>query len=241
MQIPIISIMSLIPSESQSFPDHFRQEIDRPRTPVAKILPSVAEPAQPRCRRSFFRLIRQFLATRAENIFPSTALPEPSHEEGLRALRTPPVRRESDVFASTAKPDASSEGASLSAASTSQAINGNGVTAQISVPAKKLPFRKSAVPPGLKRKARWNMRATSSQPAPAALNGASTDGQAKIPAQKIALKAARRPMTSPHFVQSAPPNLVQALLSYAAKASVSAPDSATAAPNGDVHFDNPQM
>jgi hypothetical protein len=83
------------------------------------------------------------------------------------------------------------------------------------------------------------MSATPTQPAPAAINGASKVEPVNVPDQKANLKAARRPKPSPHFVQSAPPSLVQALFSYDAITSAESPEQAAPDPKPETHSDSP--
>ncbi len=162
--------MPLIPSESQSFPDHFRQMIADMRNPrEKKLAPLVQQEAPPSPReKRFFLLIREFLAVLAKTARPPTAAEEPPHEEGFPqlgiALR---AAHEGDVPSAVEKPEASEQESPLLAAAEPQPPRERSIATPIAV-APKLPFRKRVVPPSLKRKARWNVRAVPTQPALAA-------------------------------------------------------------------------
>jgi hypothetical protein len=231
----VISEMSLIPSESSSFPDHFRQTIADMRSPrEKKLAPLVQREAPPSAReKRFFLLIRELLAVLAKSARPPTAAEEPPHEEGFPQLGiTVGAAHEGDVPSAVEKPEASEQENPLLAAAEPQPPRERSIAAPIAVPPK-LPFRKSVVPPGLKRKARWNVRAVPTQPTPAATNGASEISSVNLPNQKMTSKASRRPAPRPRFVQSAPPALVQVLLSYDAQASAPTPEGSTTAPETD--------
>ena len=227
--------MPLIPSESQSFPDHFRQMIADMRNPrEKKLAPLVQQEAPPSPReKGFFLLIRELLAVLAKNARPPTAAEEPPHEEGFPQLGiTLRAAHEGGVPSAGAKPEASEQESPLLAAAEPQPPRERSIAAPIAV-APKLPFRKSVVPPGLKQKARWNVRAVRTQPTPAATNGASDISSVNLPNQKMTSKASRRPAPPPCFVQSAPPALIQVLLSYDAQASAPRPEGSTTAPETD--------
>lgn len=227
--------MSLIPSESQNFPDHFRQMIaDMRNAREKKLAPPVQREAPPSSReKRFFLLIREFLAVLAKSARPRTAAEEPPHEEGFSQLGTTlRAAHEGDVPSAVANPEASEQEGSLFALAEPQPPRERNIAAPIAV-APKLPFRKSVVPPGLKRKARWNVRAVPTQPALAAANEASEIGSVNVPNQKMTSKASRRPAPRPRFVQSAPPALIQVLLSYDAQSSAPTPEGSTTAPETD--------
>jgi hypothetical protein len=215
----------LIPSESCNFPDHFRQEIASVRNVATTKSALLVEGEEPPRKRSFFVLIRNLLPARPENVFPSTPVLEPSHVQPPPPAITPPTRHEDVVSTPVAKPEVSSQADSRFAA-------------PIAVPAK-MPFRKSVVPPNLKRKARWNMRAVPAQSALPEINDSSQIRPATVPEQKVNSKRPRRPAPLPHFVLPPPPDLVQALLAYADKVSVPASKRATPALKTDTGFDTP--
>jgi hypothetical protein len=224
--------MSLIPSESQNFPDHFRQMIADMRNPPGKKLASLVQreaPPSPSKKRSFLP-IRKLLAMLAKTARSSTAAEEPPHEEGYPQLVvTLRAAQEGDVASVVAKPEAPEQESPLLAAAEPQPSRERSIAAPTAV-APKLPFRKSAVPPGLKRKARWNVRAMPAPSTPAATNGASEISSVNVPNQKITSKASKRPAPRPRFVQSPPPALIQVLLSYDDKASAPPPKPSTTAP-----------
>ena len=231
----VISEMSLIPSESQNFPDHFRQTIaDMRNASGKKLAPPVQREAPPSPgEKRFFLLIREFLVVLAKSARPPTAAEEPPHEEGLsQSGITLRAAHEGDVPSAVEKPEAPEQESPLLAAAEPQPPRERSIAAPISA-APKLPFRKSVVPPSLKRKARWNVHAVPTQPAPAATNGASEIGSVNVPNQKTTPKASRRPAPRPRFVQSAPPALVQVLLLYDAQASAPTPEGSTTAPETD--------
>ena len=227
--------MSLIPSESHSFPDHFRQTIAEMRNPPGKKLTPLAQleaPPSPR-KKGSFRLIRELLAVLAKSAPPPIAAEESPHEEGFPPLGiTLRAAHEGDGPLAVAKPKASEQETSLLAPAEPQPPKESSIAAPIAVPPK-LPFRKSVVPPGLKRKARWNVRAVPTQPTPVATNGTSEIGSVNVPNQKMTSKASRRPAPPPRFVQSPPPALIQVLLSYDAKASAPTPERSTIGPETD--------
>jgi hypothetical protein len=208
--------MSIICSESHSFPNHFRQEIAPARNSAATNSTPLIEPEEPPRTKSFFLFFRNLLPARREKVLPSTAVSESSHEQSSPQPITAPTRHEDAVSKPVAKPEASSKAGGLFAAVTSEAANGKSAAAPTALPAKG-PLRKSVVPPGLKRKARWNLRGAPMQPAPPQTNGSSQIRPANVPEQKMSSKGLRRPAPLPHFVQEPPPNLVQAMLAYAAK------------------------
>src|SRR5712691_8645399 len=89
--------MSLIPSESYSFPDHFTQTITYKNDPKRKKSVPVAQP-EPR-KKGFFLPLRKSLG-RKKAALPSTAIPEESDAESSPPLTTPspaPVIRKSPV------------------------------------------------------------------------------------------------------------------------------------------------
>jgi len=228
---------SLIPSESLNFPDHFRYEIAPPRNPVETKSAPLDEPEEPSPKKSFFLRIRNLLPARAKKVIPSTPVSEPAHEQRLPLEITPPTWHE-DASAAAAKPEASNEAHCLGAAATPDAAGEKSIAAPIAVPPK-MPFRKSAVPPGLKRKARWNMRAAPTHSAVPGTNGSSEIRPINVPDQKMSSKGPRRPAPTPHFVLSPPPDLVQAMLSYAAKVSSPARERTAPASKTDTDFDIP--
>jgi hypothetical protein len=183
--------MSLIPSESQNFPDHFRQMIADMRNPPGKKLASLVQreaPPSPSKKRSFLP-IRKLLAMLAKSARLPTAAEEAPHEEGYPQLVvTLRAAHEGDVPSAVAKPEAPEQESPLLAAAEPQPSRERSIAAPTAV-APKLPFRKSAVPPGLKRKARWNVRAMPAPSTPAATNGASEISSVNVPNQKITSKA----------------------------------------------------
>lgn len=228
----------LIPSESRNFPDHFRQEIASIRDVATTKSALLVEGDEPLRKRSFFLLIRNLLPARPENVFPSTPVLEPSQVQPPPPAITPPTWHEDVVSTPVAKPKVSSDADSRFAAATPQATTEKSIAAPIAVPAK-MPFRKSVVPPGLKRKARWNMRVVPAQSAVPEIDGSSQIRPATVREQKVSSKGLRRPAPLPHFVLPPPPGLVQALLAYADKVSVPASRRATPAPKTDTDFDTP--
>jgi hypothetical protein len=226
-----LSEMSLFPSESHSFPDHFRQMIADTRNPREKKLASLGhlEAQRSARKKGFLRLIRQLMTLLAKSARSSTAAEEAPHAKGFAQLGiTLRAAHDGDVASVVAKSEASEQERSLLAPAEPQP------TTERSIAAPRVSFRKSVVPPGLKRKARWNVRAVPTQqtPAPAATNGdgSSETGSVNIPNQKMTSKASRRPVPPPRFVQSPPPALVQVLLSYDDKASAPTPKRSTTAP-----------
>jgi hypothetical protein len=215
----------LIPSESRNFPDHFRQEIASIRNAPATKSALLVEVEEPPRKRSFFLLIRNLLPPRPENVFPSTPVLEPSDVQPPPPAITAPTWNEDVGSMPVAKPEVSSQADCRFAV-------------PIALPAK-MPFRKSVVPPGLKRKPRWNMRDVPAQSALPEINASSQIRPANVPEQKVISKRPRRPAPLPHFVLPPPPGLVQALLAYADKVLVPTPKRATSAPNPDTGFDIP--
>jgi hypothetical protein len=178
-------------------------------------------------------LIRELLVVLANSARPPTGAEEPPHEEGFPQLGiTLRAAHQGDVPSAVTKPEACEQESPLLAAAESQPPRERSIAAPIAM-APKLPFRKSVVPPALKRKARWNVRAEPTQPALAATNGASEIGSVNVPNQKITSKVHRRPAPPPRFVQSPPPALVQVLLSYDAQASAPTPEGSTTVPETD--------
>jgi hypothetical protein len=234
--------ISLIPSESLNFPDHFRLEVAPPRSSAStKSSPPLVEsiePAEPPKKKSLFLFIRNLLPTRQKNVFPSTPASEPLPNDCLPVSITPPSEREHVVSSEVTKPAAPSEADCLRAAANPEVAREKSIAAPIAVPAK-MPFRKSAVPPGLKRKARWNMRAAATQSTLPQTNGSSEIRPINVPDQKVSSRGPRRPAPPPHFVVSPPPDLVQALLSYAAKVSAPPRERTAPAPKTDADFDIP--
>jgi len=228
----------LIPSESRNFPDHFRQEIASIRNAPATKSALLVEVEEPPRKRSFLLLIRNLLPARPENVFPSTSVLEPSHVQPAPPAITPPTWREDVVSTPVAKPEVSRQADGRFAAVIPQATHEKSIAAPIAVPAK-MAIRKSVVPPNLKRKARWNMRAVPAQSALPEINGSSQTPPTTVPEPKVSSRWPRRPAPLPHFVLPPPPSLVQALLAYADKVSVPTPERATPAPKADIGIDTP--
>src|SRR6267143_6361774 len=78
--------MSLIPSESYSFPDHFTQTITYKNDPKRKKSVPVAQ-LEPR-KKGFFLPLRKSLG-RKKAALPSTAIPEESDAESFPPLAAP--------------------------------------------------------------------------------------------------------------------------------------------------------
>ncbi len=217
----------LIPSESRNFPDHFRQEIASVRNAAAtKPAPLVGPEALPH-KRSLLLLIRNLLPARPHYVFPLSAVLERSHELSSPPATRPSKRCENTDSTPVATPKLSSPPESRFAPAQPQTTIGKSIAAPISAPAK-MPVRKSAVPVGLKRKARWNMRAAPTQSALPEKSASSRVRPVRVPEQKASSKVQRRPVPLPHFVVAPPPALVEALVAYAAK--VSAPASVSPTP-----------
>src|SRR5258707_15826791 len=104
--------MPLIPSESQSFADHFRQMIADMRNPrEKKFAPLVQQEAPPSPReKGFFLLIREFLSWVAKPAPPQPAAEAPPNEEGFTQLEiTLQPARQAGVPAADATPHASEQ------------------------------------------------------------------------------------------------------------------------------------
>ncbi len=254
--------MSLIPSESYSFPDHFTQTITYKNDPKRKKSEAVAQ-LEPR-KKGFFLPLRKSLG-RKKTALPSTAIPEESDAEIFPPLAAP----ENGFHVPVAPSQVWQPKESLPVAARPQAPC---VTPEVgtekSIPAPimepELPpqkrlvpiarpasvIRKSPVPPSLKPKPRWNMRAAApTPPAPTSDNGGPHVGSANIPEQKITPTKPAQPAPPPRVVQSPslnpiqvpparvvespPPDLMQVLFAHAGQAPAPPPESAMPAPRPD--------
>jgi hypothetical protein len=223
---------SLIPSESQSFPDHFRQVVAEYRNSTQKPRAEVIPPREVQKQR-FSRLIGKLLAIRPKNGYRLPAAPPALDMESASPSPQPSAIDEANVATSIAPSDTAKQ-VNPRLEDTKPAIpNGTNSVAPVPAPAES-PLRKSLVPSGLKRKIRWNRRAEPAQPAVPMTNGAAKVEPDKAAEQKTNSKTPRRPKPLPRFVLSPPPSLVQALLSYDAKTSPHPSDSTT-----DIQTDTP--
>ena len=84
--------MSLIPSESYSFPDHFTQTVTYSSNPKRKKAEPLAEPEAPR-KKGFFLPFRKSLG-RKKRARPSTVIAEELDTQSSRMLTTPLVADE---------------------------------------------------------------------------------------------------------------------------------------------------
>ena len=256
--------MSLIPSESYSFPDHFTQTITYKNDPKRKKSVPVAQP-EPR-KKGFFLPLRKSLG-RKKAALPSTAIPEESDAESFPPLAAP----ENGFHVPVAPSQVSQPEALLPIAGEPQPVSAMPeLVAEARIPAPimepELPrpqkppvpiarpapvVRKSPVPPSLKPKPRWNMRAPAPMPpAPTWDNGAPHIGSANIPEQKITPTKPAQPAPPPRVLQSPspnpiqvpparvvespPPDLIQVLFSHAGQAPAPPPESAMPAQRPDV-------
>lgn len=191
---------SLIPSESHSFPDHFRAVVVNYRNSVQKEHVPVLQGPEAAPKQGFSRLVRSLLRRRIQSPSEAENNGEKSHLQNTGSSDTP---GEAAADTSTAPARPSPEAATSLPPTSAAAPAG-------------MPFRKSVVPAGLKRKARWKSRVAGAEPPAPESHQVSASQNGKVSEHKPTLKTLKRSKPIPHFVQSPPPNLVQALLSYAA-------------------------
>jgi hypothetical protein len=160
--------MSLIPSESYSFPDHFTSTVVPSRKPKNE------QPEPPRKRPAIVPLpspqAQPAPMVRRENSEPvRSKAPTPAPNPALRRVSAPPPRI----------PEA--------------------------------PVRKMPLPPTLKPKVRWNMRAPAMDPNPIAENGAEQIPHAPptAPAQNVIQMRPARVPRPPRMMPAPPANIVQ--------------------------------
>ena len=261
--------MSLIPSESYSFPDHFTQTITYSNDPRRKKSVPLVEREEPR-KKGFFLPLRKSLG-RKKRALPSIAIPEESDAESSPPLTAPSAADENGLHVPIAPPQMSQPKSSPPPTAEPQALSAiPEVAADESIPASiiepELPpqkrlapiarlapvIRKSPVPPSLKPKPRWNMRASAPvQPTPPSNNGPQISpvkpADQKMfptkPAQPVPpFRAVQSPLPdlvqppAPRVVESPPPDLIQILFAHAGQALAPAPppESAIPAPRPDV-------
>jgi hypothetical protein len=258
--------MSLIPSESYSFPDHFTQTITYKNDPKRKKSVPVAQP-EPR-KKGFFLPLRKSLG-RKKAALPSTVIPEESDAEIFSPLMAPSVAPENgldmpiapaevlqpetlfSVTENPQEPGAASEGAaemSIPAPLIEPELPPQKPVVPIARPAPVI--RRSSVPPNLKPKPRWNVRAAGPmQPTPPPSNGGPQINPVKPPDQKMFSASPTQPVppvrmapsrppdappSPPSMVESPPPDLLQVIFSHAGQAPVPPAESAMPDPRQDV-------
>jgi hypothetical protein len=163
--------MSLIPSESYSFPDHFTSTVVPSRKP--KNEQPVAKPVEMRKRPAIVPLpspqVQPAPVVRRESSEPvRSKAPAPAPNPALRRVSAPPPRI----------PEA--------------------------------PVRKMSLPPTLKPKVRWNMRAPAMDAAPTADNGAEQISHAPptVPAQNVIQMRPARVPRPPRMMPPPPADVV---------------------------------
>jgi hypothetical protein len=154
--------MSLIPSESYNFPDHFTRTVTPSRRP---------KNAEPETAPVEMRRTKPSIVAFRPKPQPAP-VSGPENSEPVRSKRTVPVP--------------------------------NPVLRRASAPPPRVPettVRKIALPPTLKPKVRWNMRAPAVDSAPIANNGAERlSNKAVAPAQNVIQMKAVRPMWPPRVM-----------------------------------------
>ena len=223
-----ISKMSLIPSESYSFPDHFTQTVTYSSNPKRKKSVPSDEPEAPR-KKGFFLPLRKSLG-RKKRALPSTVIAEELDAESSPLLTTPSVAHENGFDMPVAPSQVSQPETLLPIAEEPQAPSATPeVVAETSIPApvieRELPrpqkapvpiarpaavIRKSPVPPNLKPKPRWNTRAAAPvQPAPPSNNGGSKISPVKPTDQKMFPPRPVQPAPPARMVPSRPADVMQ--------------------------------
>ena len=219
--------MSLIPSESYSFPDHFTRTVTYSNNPKKKAA-SVSEPELAPKKSFFFRGRNSSPQTHKKKAPRLAALPDPIEESFLEQAPVPEPRE--NFIAEEMAPLPPEEFLSvlpppLVAPNEDFAPNGKVEAPQepqendvppMPKPARPEPFiRKSPIPRGLKIKPRWNMRATPSVSVPT--SSAPVNGEPRIvpvvePAQPtiISMKPAILPPPEPSMPEPASSQVVDA-------------------------------
>jgi hypothetical protein len=160
--------MSLIPSESYSFPDHFTRTVTYSNTPKKKAAPAEPEPV---AKKSFFFRARNSAPKREKKPPRLTALPDPVVENFFEESVSPPSP-EPDFIPEETVPPSAQEFLSVlpdPIPSVTEDSKPNGEFEQapppdVDVPISPRPVRpeplikKCAVPRNLKPKPRWNSR-----------------------------------------------------------------------------------
>ena len=195
--------MSLIPSESYSFPDHFTRTISHSRDPGKETSLSPATKSETPRKTSFFLSMRRPVVAGEKNGAQPTANPDSSGEESSLPLEVPPSQDESPPVAA-AKPGVFQRGNGVSATETPHAA-GQENGASITAPAR-VPLIKRAIPPSLKPKPRWNTRAAPPHPTPVPIDGDSQIGPVDSPEPSIASPTSPQPAPPLSVVPSPPDN-----------------------------------